>query len=1001
MRMSERNTMMSMLNDGNNPNLKVGSHFSGFTVKRVLPVEPIQAFFYELVHDVTGARYVHVSRSDRENTFSVAFKTVPRDSTGVAHILEHTVLCGSGKFPVRDPFFSMLKRSLSTFMNAFTASDWTMYPFSTQNRKDFYNLMSVYLDAAFYPKLNELAFKQEGHRLAFEQEEDDSLRLTYKGVVYNEMKGAMSAPDQVMVRSLMNALYPDTTYRFNSGGDPEDIPSLTYEQLRAFHRRHYHPSNAFFYTYGDLPLTDHLDFIEAQVLCHFERIDPNTVVPCQPRWKSPKTAEYTYPLDKNEDAAKKYQVCLAWLTADIVDSFEVLVLTILEQVLLGNPASPLRRALIDSRLGSALCDGAGFDADNRDAMFVAGLKDVAKGDDVKVQAIVFDVLKALADEGIDPRLVEAAIHQIEFHRREVTNTPYPYGLKLMLAFSGPWFHGGDPVAILRFDKDLKRLREELEKGRFLEAIIRRYFLDNTHRVRFTLEPDHGLEERQSEKVYAELEKIQRRMSADEAARIREDTERLKALQETHEDVSVLPTLEITDIPPDVIVVKPSEPFGSVTADFYCQPTSGIFYLSAAAGCGNLESGQMPLVPFFCHALTQVGTRRRDYTEMARLIDAYTGGIGSAPQARTRPDADGACVPFLALNGRCLVRNQERMFEIVAELVGEFSFKDAERLKSLLLEYRAALESMVIHKGHQLAISLASRSFSATAAISELWQGIHQLRHIKKITDALSEETLASLSADLAAIAETVFTRDNLKIALIGEDEALKEAAGFSAALVQALSDDTGSGFESAAVAPESVLPHEGWATSSAVSFVAETFPVVRLDHQDAAVLAVISKLLRSLYLHREIREKGGAYGGFALYSPEGGIFSLASYRDPHVVATLNVYRGASDFLLSGNYEDEDIKEAVLQVCSEIDKPDPPGPAARKAFYRRIVGVSDQVRRRFKQNLLGITRRQVRQTAGKYFSRGHTPHAVAVISGPEQLEAANRQLQPNPLKLNRI
>ena len=992
---------MSKTQDDNNPDLQVGSRHGGFTVERVLPVEPIQAFFYELVHEGTGARHVHVSRPDHENTFSVAFKTVPQDSTGVAHILEHTVLCGSRRYPVRDPFFSMLKRSLSTFMNAFTASDWTMYPFSTQNRKDFYNLMSVYLDAAFYPLLNELSFKQEGHRLEFEETEDGGSRLAYKGVVYNEMKGAMSAPDQVMVRSLMNALYPDTTYRFNSGGDPQDIPSLTYEQLKAFHGRHYHPSNAFFYTYGDMPLTGHLDFIEEHVLRHFQRIDPRTEVPSQPRWGRPRTARYAYPLDRSEDTGKKYQACLAWLTADITDSFEVLVLTILEQVLMGNPASPLRKALIDSQLGSALCDGAGFDADNRDAMFVAGLKDVSGEDDVRIEKIIFDVLGKQVQEGVDPRLVEAAIHQIEFHRREVTNSPYPYGLKLLLAFSGPWFHGGDPVAILRFDKDLERLRAELERGPFLEEKIRQYFLDNPHRVRFLLEPDHELEEKQSRSVRAELEKLQSRLTPEEAERIRQDALRLKQLQESSEDVSVLPTLEIADIPPDVIVVTPSEPRGALSADFYDQPTSGIFYLSAAAGCGRLDERLLPLVPFFCHAFTQVGTRRRDYTEMARLIDTYTGGVGAAPQARTRPDADGACVPFVTLSGKCLVRNQERMFGIVSELAGQFSFQDTGRLQNLLLEYRAALESMVIHNGHQLAISLASRTFSATAALSENWHGIHQLRFIKQLTGDLSEKSLASLSKDLSAIAETVFTRDNLKIALIGEDQALKQAADLGASLLEALGSGGGSGFEAPAVAPESEPPREGWATSSAVSFVAETFPVVRLDHRDSSVLAVISKLLRSLYLHRQIREKGGAYGGFALYSPEAGIFSLASYRDPHIVETLDVYRGAADFLLSDNFEDEDIKEAVLQVCSEIDKPDPPGPAAGKAFYRRLVGISDEMRRRFKKNLLGISRRQVQQAARTYFSAERGPHAVAVISGPDQLEEANRRLASRPLKVSHI
>ena len=291
--------------------------------------------------------------------------------------------------------------------------------------------------------------------------------MVYKGVVYNEMKGAMSSPDQVMVRSILKALYPSTTYRFNSGGDPVEIPSLTHDQLKEFHRRHYHPSNAFFYTYGNLPLKDHLSFIEAKVLKGFKQIDPDTDVASQPRWKQPQSVSFPYPFDKNEDATKKCQVCMAWLTADIKDTFEVLVLTLLEQILLGNSASPLRKALIDSGLGSALCDGTGFDADNRDTLFVSGLKDVASSDADQIEGIIIGVLRDLAENGIDKTLIDSAIHQIEFHRKEITNTPYPYGIKLLLTFSGSWFHGGDPVKILNFDADLARLQKELaERGIF-------------------------------------------------------------------------------------------------------------------------------------------------------------------------------------------------------------------------------------------------------------------------------------------------------------------------------------------------------------------------------------------------------------------------------------------------------------------------------------------------------------------------------------------------------
>jgi Zn-dependent M16 (insulinase) family peptidase len=983
--------------DPNNPEIKPGDSIGGYTVQRIVALEAIRSVFYELIHTVTGAKHIHISKDDRENTFSVAFKTVPSDSTGVAHILEHTVLCGSRKYPVRDPFFSMLKRSLATFMNAFTASDWTMYPFSTQNRKDFYNLMDVYLDAVFFPRLDRLNFKQEGHRLELDA---DSGQLVYKGVVYNEMKGAMSSADQVMARSLLNALYPDTTYRFNSGGEPADIPKLTHEQLIAFHRQYYHPSNAFFYTYGNIPLADHLAFIEAKVLTSVTGIDPKSEVGSQPRWPEAKIATYAYPLDRQQDPKKKYQACVAWLTADIQDTFEVLVLTLLEHILLGNAASPLRKALIDSQLGSSLSDGTGFVADSRDTMFACGLKDIGSEDAEAVETIVFDTLGQLVDRGIDAELIESAIHQIEFHRKEVTNSPYPYGIKLMLFFSGSWFHGGDPVRSFRLDEDLARIRREMAAGSFFENRIRTWFLENTHRVRFTLSPDPELADSQARREDAELAQIKSRLKASDIQAIQADALALKQLQETTEDVRVLPTLSIADIPPAVEKITPT-PFPDIKATCYRQPTGGIFYLAAALGAGELPGHEVALMPFFCHVFSRIGTKRRDYAEMARRIDACTGGISLDTQARTRFDTKGACIPLIALSAKALERNQAKMFDIVQELLFEYDVFDLQRLKSLLLEYQAGLESMIVHNGHRLAISLASRHFSPACWLSETWHGVHQLAAIKDLTRDLDDQRLFSLAKDLSHIGNVLFSADSLKLALIGDAPQIDAARPF----VEMLRKDMPPGGHNPFVLPEpnrsQSLPREGWSTSSAVSFVASSFATVRMGHEDAPVLAVIAKMLRSLYLHREIREKGGAYGGFALYSSETGLFSFGSYRDPHIVSTLNVYRGALGFIDSGQFTEEDIKEAILQVCSEIDKPDPPGPAAKKAFFRQVVSLSDEARDDFKKQLLSMTRDRVVAAAKKYFDQRNQNQGIAVISGEAQLKAANEKLADRPLALRKI
>ena len=996
---------MSTIADPRNEGLSPDSSVYGYRIHRVVELAEISAIYYELEHTATGARHVHISRNDAENTFGAAFKTVPVDSTGVAHILEHTVLCGSQRFPVRDPFFSMLKRSLSTFMNAFTASDWTMYPFSTQNKKDFDNLMHVYLDAAFFPNLAELSFKQEGHRLEIENQPadgaSDPFKLVYKGVVYNEMKGAMSSPDQVMVRSILKALYPDTTYSQNSGGDPVLIPTLTYQQLKEFHRRHYHPSNAFFYTYGDLPLTAHLAVIHETVLKKFERIDPGTEVFSQPRWSTPRKETFYYPFDKKEDSSKKCQACVAWLTADIKDTFEVLSLALLERILLGNSASPLRKALIESELGTALSDGSGFDADNRDTMFACGLKDIERSAAGKVETIVFDVLMDLANNGIDNQLIESAIHQIEFHRKEITNTPYPYGIKLLLTFAGSWLHGGDPTKILKLDADLKRLQNEIADGPFFEKQIKKYFLNNPHRVLLTLEPDTQIEQNEAKRVTAELNQIRKQLSDSDIQKIDKDAEALRRQQETPEDVSILPTLEREDIPPSVTAIKQTAEEATLSASLYDQATAGIFYFASAFGAGTLTPDLIPLAPFCCYALSKMGTTQHDYTEMAQRIDAYTGGISLATHPRTRYDAEGTCLPFISMNAKCLVRNQKPMFEIIQELLHDFDFSNLSRLKRLLREYRAGLESMIIHNGHRLAISLATRNFSPAGTLSESWSGVHQLQTIKNLTDDLNKDKLAAISGDLASIAKAFLTRNNMKTALIGETASLPIGQSALSLLQNGLVNSNSDGFVPPKMSAANGRIREGWSTASAVSFVAQAFETVRLGHADAPALSVISKILRSMYLHREIREKGGAYGGFAIYNPEDGLFCFGSYRDPHIISTLNVYRKAADFIRTSSYDDEDVKEAILQVCSEIDKPDPPGPAARKAFYRNIISLSDDMRHQFKSRLLALTEKKVRAAAEKYFGENFKNHAVAVISGEDQLRAANQELADSPLELHRI
>ncbi len=973
-----------------------GQKLYGYLIEKITSLETIDSVMIQLLHIKTKARHIHIHNKDKENTFGVFFRTVPKDSTGVAHILEHTVLCGSKKFNVRDPFFSMIKRSLSTFMNAFTASDWTMYPFSTQNPKDYYNLMNVYLDAAFFPRIDELSFKQEGHRLEITEKTDTNSELEYKGVVYNEMKGAMSSPAQVMGRSLLSSLYPETTYRNNSGGEPSKIPHLTWENLKNFHARYYHPSNSFFYTYGNLPLEKTLSFICEKALDQFEFLSVDSKVPVQPRWDSPRTITQAYAYSNPDDISNKYQACVAWLTCDVQDSFEILVLSILEQILLGNSASPLRKALIDSSLGSALSDSTGFDPDNRDTMFSCGLKDISKDSVKKVEKIIFLTIKELADKGIEKNLIESAIHQIEFYRKEITNTPYPFGIKLLLSFAGTTIHEGDPVSCINIDKDLNALKEKIKNGPFLENKLRQYFLENPHRILFTLEPDMDLEQKNVEKTKKELKNLLKQMTAKDLEKIKNDTKALKAIQEKDEDVSILPTLDLVDVPPEIEIIKPDDIKGVTLSTCYDKATSGILYFTCPVGAGNIKPDLFALVPFFCQSFTNCGTKKNSYDKIAELMDLYTGGISLAPFSGSYFSKEAESHSFIAIQGKALDRNVEKMFDLIKEVIEEYNFQDLERIKSLLLQYQVGMEASIVSTGHRYALSLSSRHLSIASYINELWHGIAQYQYIKDITEKFNtgenkNKILESLSEKLNSMARSVLRKGNFKPAVIGTKKVITMAEKRIVSVHDHLSNDSDQFFFTPELAFNRQVPFDGFYTNTSVSFVGQSFKTVGMTHGDSAGLAVIGKLLRSLYLHREIREKGGAYGGFAIYNPEEGLFSFGSYRDPHIKRTLDVYKNACEFIVKGDYSQTDVKEAVLQVCSEIDKPETPGPAAMKAFYRGITKLDDNIRRQFKDSLLQLNKKRIKAIAQTYFTIEDSMKGTAVISNKKSLEEANRQL----------
>lgn len=966
--------------------LEASQKIGNYRVLEVKPLPHLQGQYIRLEHEPTGAQHIHIATPDDNNAFCVSFPTVPEDSTGIAHILEHIVLAGSERFPVRDPFFSMIPRSLATFMNALTFPDRTSYPFSTRVEKDYYNLLEVYLDACFFPRIDYEAFRQEGWHYRFAEPENPASPLQYSGVVFNEMKGAMSTPANVMFRSLGQAIFPGLTYAHNSGGDPRHIPELTWEALKAFHARHYHPSNAYFYTYGNLPLEKTLGYIERYALSRFSPIDPGTAIPDQVRFSAPRRHKATYPLAPSENPHKKSQVLVAWLTTFVGDVVEVLGLSVLQRVLLANAASPLRKALLESKLGEALADSTGFNTVFREAVFAAGLKGVNPEDAEAIEDLILDTLRGLVHNGVDQSMVDAAIHRMELESREVSNQGFPYALKVFFQMAGPYLHGGDPYLALQFDAALERLQAERARGPFFENLIRKHFLDNPHRATIVLEPDQSLTGRQEREERERLERVRATLSEAEVRRIVEEARTLELRQEAKEDRSVLPTLELSDIPMSLEDVPHTlKIVQGATVGLFPQPTNGISYLDLSFDLSGLSDAHLDLLPLFAFALTRMGGGRSDYLEMAARIEAHTGGLSAGASLRSLPEDYNAFRQSFGLFGKALYRNHAEFFAILHDLLSELRW-DRAHLKNLLGQLKASYEAQIVQAGHAYAMRLAAQQFGGVAALRERLEGLSQLATLKRLA-TLDEAGLERLLDDLEAIRQQLFRRGGLRVCVTAEEPVLEELGEQLEELLVALPDGTGELAKSERGLPERNLLPQARTTAVAVAYNAKLFQTVPYTHPDAPALQALANLLRSEYLHREIREKGGAYGGFAAFNPESGLFSLLSYRDPHIVRTFEVFAGIHDFLAQ-DIETPKVKEAILRAAGDIDPLLSPDSKGRTRFFDDLAGYTLEKKQQYKERLLQVRLEDLRRVARQYLS-GEA--ALAVIGSEEKVKEANKMM----------
>ena len=901
-----------------------------------------QARFWR--HDVTGAELLSFSNADENKVFGVSFRTPPFDSAGVAHILEHSVLCGSAKYPVKEPFVELLKGSLQTFLNAFTYPDKTCYPVASANRQDFYNLMGVYLDAVFFPRITEDIFRQEGHHL---EAEGSDTPLTRKGVVYNEMKGAFSAPESVLGRWSLHALFPDTVYALESGGDPKVIPTLTYEAFVDFHRSYYHPSNARFFFWGDDPEEERLRRV-GEVIGTFKHKDCNSQIALQPKFDAPRQVRVPYAAGEGD----KSLVTLNWLGPDALDNMETgLCLRMLEHILLGLPASPLRRALLESGLGEDLA-GQGLEAELRQPAFDTGLKGVEPARVDEVEALILQTLRDLAAGGVSAASVEAAVNSVEFSLRENNTGRFPVGLSVMLRSLAGWLYGGDPLAPLRFEEPLARIKAKLAQGLPLfENLIQTLLLDNPHRVTVILEPDPSLAARQEEEERAELAAKAEAMTPAQRAEVTAQTQNLLRLQaepDAPEALASIPRLHVGDLPRTNALIPTEETAAAgVPFLYHPLPTAGIAYVEAVLSADGLGPDELALLPLLGRAMTEMGTRKRDFTALNMAVAAKTGGLDADPLALSHADTGGA-VTRLVFSGKAAPDKHADLFGLLGEMLMEPNFSDHELLRTMILEDKAHLEHGLVPSGHTAVAGRLKAGLSSAGAASEYMGGVEQLLFLR----ALEASRVEDLPGRLEALRARLVCRAGLTLNVTALPEQKSTLSALSEQLVGLLPQ--GSLASAFVLAPLASPPAEALLLPAQVNYVGRGVSLSGSPAARHGSVAVILKYLRTGYLWDRVRVQGGAYGCVCGLDRMSGAFFLSSYRDPNIAATLKIYEELPRHLQTLSVSKDELEKAVIGAIGELDAyllPDAKGAAA---LARRLQNDTEERRARLREEILGTT-----------------------------------------------
>ncbi|GAB6024432.1 Presequence protease, mitochondrial [Chamberlinius hualienensis] len=948
----------------------VGKKLHGFVIKEVTDIPELCLTAVRLSHDKTGADYLHVARDDRDNLFSVSFRTTPMDSTGAAHILEHISLCGSHKYPCHDPFFKMICRSLSTFLNAFTACSYTMYPFSTQNLKDYKNLMSVYLDAVFHPRLEHLDFLQEGWRLEHETVDDCNSPIVFKGVVFNEMKGVYADAERIFAQGIQNRLLPGHTFANDSGGNPLEIPQLTYEQLKQFHKLHYHPSNARFLTYGDFPLAKHLQQIDEQVLSKYSKILPKTSIPNSERWASPKTAiiECQYdPMVPNPE--KQSTVSVNYLLGSINDIEEHFAWTILNLLLIDGPNSPFYKSLVAPNIGSGYSPSTGYNSQTKEGIFSIGLRGIDNADVKRVAEIIDKTLSDVVRSGFPQERIESILHTIELGLKNQTTH---FGLSLLMGLMSHWNYDSNPIDFLQIERMIQALRQKLKQNsNYFQEIIDKSLQKNSHHLTLTMNAVEDFEsKRKTEENNLLQEKISKLLETDRQ-KILSDGLALRTMQDHIEDISCLPTLKLSDIQPKLIpTITQHKTIDGVQLQLCPQPTNGVVYFRSIIGTQYINNDQKKLLPLLCHVLARMETETMDYGQLAQTIEMRTGGLSVSPHLRYDPVNINKFEEGIELSSYCLSQNTESMFDLWTEILNKLVLLDEVRLRTLVTDLTADLAADISSSGHRYAMIRAAAPLTPVGHLKEQLFGLEQIKFIKRISEV---DDLKVVTEQLQQLAKTILTKKYMRVSLNCMPEDVNRACLSLEKLVSSVSGSAESSHFSSEISnfrmencrQHLVLPYP-------VNFVGKCFPAVTFAHHDIASLRVLSTFMTMKFFLREIREKGGAYGGGAIVNP--GHFAFYSYRDPKSVETLETFDRGVDWVLNSKLTQEEVDELKLPVFAEVDQPIAPGSRGANLFVNEI---SDEMKQKYRENLFKVTLSDLKETCDRYL-RSDNCHGDVIL-----------------------